>query len=163
MILVSQAKSYSFNSVGNKKSTYDQNEQLKKKTPPIGIKTPVELGSSDDGIFKMNYELKDQIRDNLSNLILTNHNERLNFPDFGANLKPLLHELATEDGDTEAMRRIQQAVAKYLPYVSLENFIMSPEDAGTSATSQIKMTITYSIPTANVTNQSLSITFNFTG
>lgn len=160
---MSQAKSYSFNSVGRKKNEYDQNEKLKQKTPPIGIKTPIELGSSDDGIFKMHYQLKDQIKDNLFNLLLTNHNERMNFPDFGANLSPILHELASEDGDNEAMRRIQVAVSKYLPYVVLENFIMTPENNDMSALAKIKMTITYSIPQANVTNQSLSLTFNFTG
>lgn len=160
---MSQAKSYSFNSVGRKKTEYDQAEKLKQKTPPIGIKTPIELGNSDDGIFKMHYQLKDQIRDNLSNLLLTNHNERINFPDFGANLSPLLHELGSEDGDNEAMRRIQAAVSKYLPYVVLENFIMTPETSEFTSLAKIKMTITYSVPQANVTNQSLSLTFNFTG
>lgn len=160
---MSQAKSYSFSSVGTKKSTYDTITAAAVVNPPIGIKTPLEVGDNADGIFKMHRNLGDQIRDNLINLILTNHNERINFPDFGANIRPILHELAAENGDEEAMRRIQRAVTKYLPFVVLENFITTPEDAGKTAQAKIKMVITYSVPRASLTNQSIGIVFNFSG
>lgn len=160
---MSQAKSYSFSSVGTKKSTYDSIVAKSVVDPPIGIKTPLEVGDNADGIFKMHRNLGDQIRDNLINLILTNHNERINFPDFGANIKPILHELAAADGDEEAMRRIQRAVSKYLPFVVLENFITTPENAGNTAQARIKMIVTYSVPRANLTNQSIGIVFSFSG
>lgn len=160
---MAQARSYSFNSVGTKKSDFDERSKAVVTAPPIGIKTPLELGSTEDGIFRMHRSLGDQIRDNLANLILTNRNERLGFVDFGANLKPILHELASEDGDQEAMRRISAAVSKYMPFVILENFIATPQDAGLTALSKIKLAITYSVPRANLTQQTLSITFNFTG
>ena len=159
---MAQAKSYNFSSVGVKKSQYDSNVQSAVIEPPIGIKTPVEIGST-DGIFVMHRNLANQLKDNLINLILTNHNERVNFPDFGANLKPILHELSSIDGDEEAMRRIQRAVAKYMPFVSLENFITTPQDSENSPNAKIRMVITYSIPRANVSNQSIGITFNFSG
>ena len=160
---VAQSKSYSFNSVGTKKDDFDRQQQAAVTSPPIGIKTPLELGSSEDGIFKMHRSLANQIKDNLSNLILTNYNERLGFPDFGANLRPLLFELSTEDGDQEAMRRISAAVGKYMPFVVLENFIMTPENAELTAQSRMKLVITYSVPRINLTDQSISITFNFAG
>jgi len=159
---MAQAKSYNFNSVGVKKSQYDSNVQNSVVEPPIGIKTPVEIGGG-DGIFVMHRNLADQLKDNLVNLILTNHNERVNFPDFGANLKPILHELSSTDGDEEAMRRIQRAVAKYMPFISLENFVTTPQDSENSPNAKIRMVITYSIPRANVLNQSIGITFNFSG
>lgn len=160
---MAQAKSYSFSSVGTKKSVYDAVTAATVVAPPIGIKTPLEMGDSSDGIFKMHRNLGDQIKDNLINLILTNHNERLNFPDYGANIRPLLHELSAENGDEEAMKRIQRAVSKFLPFVVLENFITTPQDAGASALARIKMVITYSVPRANLTNQSIGIVFNFSG
>jgi phage baseplate assembly protein W len=160
---MAQAKSYSFSSVGTKKSTYDAITAATVVTPPVGIKTPLEMGDDSDGIFKMHRSLGDQIKDNFVNLILTNHNERLNFPDYGANIRPLLHELSAENGDEEAMKRIQRAVSKYLPFVILENFITTPQDAGTTALAKIKMVITYSVPRANLTNQSIGIVFNFSG
>lgn len=161
---MAQAKSYSFSSVGTKKSTFDSLSAIAAVIePPIGIKTPIEIGDSSDGIFKMHRDLGNQLKDNLINLVLTNHNERLNFPDFGANIRPLIHELATENGDEEAMRRIQRAVSKYLPFIVLDNFIMTPETSAVSATAQVKMVITYSVPKANLTNQSIGIIFNFSG
>lgn len=160
---MAQARSYNFNSVGSKRVTVEANARLNSTSPPIGIKTPVELGEGADGIFKMHRELGDQIKDNLINLILTNHNERLGFTDFGANIRPLLSELGSEDGDEEAMRRIQAAVGKYMPFVALENFVMTPEDAGYSAQAKIRMVITYSVPRANLSNQSIGVTFNFSG
>lgn len=160
---MAQAKSYSFLSVGTKKSTYDSYPSAVNLDPPIGIKTPVELGSGADGIFKMHRNLGDQIKDNLVNLILTNQYERLSFPDFGANIRPLIHELGSSDGDEEAMSRINRSVKKYMPFVNLENFIVTPEDSEASATARVRMVITYSVPTANLTNQSIGITFNFSG
>lgn len=160
---MAQSKSYSFNSVGQKKTTYDANQSIRVTEPPIGIKTPVEIGNGDDGIFKMNRKLSDQIKDNFINLILTNNNERLGFHDFGANIRPLLFELGTEGGDQEAMRRIQSAVAKYMPFVQLENFLTQPQTSESAATAKIRMVVTYSVPRANLTNQSIGITLNFGG
>jgi hypothetical protein len=50
-----------------------------------------------------------------------------------------------------------------MPFVILENFITTPQDAGLTAMAKIKLAITYSVPKANLTQQTLSITFNFTG
>ncbi len=88
---------------------------------PIGIKTPLELDEEQSiNIFKMHYSLPDQMADNLRNLILTNHGERLALYDFGANLRPLLTDFSNKDNfDQEAMKRIKSATAKYMPFVNL--------------------------------------------
>lgn len=88
---------------------------------PIGIKTPLELDEDQSiNIFKMHYSLSDQFADNLRNLILTNHGERLAMYDFGANLRPLLTDFSNKDNfDQEAMKRIKSAAAKYMPFVNL--------------------------------------------
>ena len=160
---MAQAKSYSFSSVGTKKTQFDSTVAASVVEPPIGIKTPLELGNSADGIFKMHRSLADQVKDNLINLIMTNQYERLGFPDFGANLRPLLSELGSNDGDEEAMSRIQRAVGKYMPFVTLENFVTTPLASDDASVTRIKMVITYSVPRANVTGQSIGITFNFFG
>jgi len=160
---MASAKSYSFSSVGVKKNQFDEIRSAVVVAPPIGIKTPLELGSGADGIFKMHRSLADQIKDNLINLIMTNQYERVGFPDFGANIKPLIHELGSNDADEEAMARIQRAVAKYMPFVVLENFLTTPVESTDSSLATIKMVITYSVPRANVTGQSIGILFNFTG
>jgi phage baseplate assembly protein W len=88
---------------------------------PIGIKTPLELDEDQSiNIFKMHYAITDQMADNLRNLILTNHGERLAMYDFGANLRPLLTDFSNKDNfDQEAMKRIKGAAAKYMPFVNL--------------------------------------------
>lgn len=157
------AKSYSFSSVGIKKNKFDEITAAAVTEPPIGIKTPIELGSNGDGIFKMHRSLADQIKDNMINLIMTNQYERLGFPDFGANIRPLVHELGSNNGDEEAMARIQRAVAKYMPFVSLENFLISPIESNDSSVARVKMVITYSVPKASITGQSIGIILNFSG
>jgi phage baseplate assembly protein W len=157
------AKSYSFSSVGIKKNQFDNVNAAAATSPPIGIKTPLELGSGADGAFVMHRSLAAQIKDNLINLLMTNQYERLGFPDFGANLKPLIHELGSSDGDEEAMARIQRAVAKYMPFISLENFATSIIASNDASMSTIKLVITYSVPRAEITNQSIGIIFNFSG
>ena len=68
-------KEYSFKSVGRSKREAESREERALR-PPIGIKTPIQL-SNTDGIFSMHRDLADQVSDNLKNLILTNHGERL--------------------------------------------------------------------------------------
>jgi phage baseplate assembly protein W len=160
---MAEAKSYSFKSVGEKTIDYNTRARARITEPPIGIKTPIEIGSTDDGLLKMHRSLADQIKDNFRNLILTNKNERLAFPDFGANLTPLAFELGTEDADEEAMRRIKSAAEKYMPFISLEDFSLTNEISDTGATALIKMLITYSVPTANIANQNLLLTMRFGG
>lgn len=160
---MAEAKSYSFKSVGEKRTDYNARQQARITSPPIGIKTPIEIGSTDDGILKMHRSIADQIKDNLRNLILTNQNERLSFPDFGANLAPLAFELGSEDADEEAMRRIKVATEKYMPFISLEDFSLTNEISDTGATATVRIMITYSVPSANIVNQSLSLTMRFGG
>ncbi len=160
---MAEAKSYSFKSVGEKVTDYAARQRARITAPPIGIKTPIEIGSTDDGLLKMHRSIEGQIKDNLRNLILTNYNERLTFPDYGANLAPLAFELGTEDADEEAMRRIKTATEKYMPFVSLEDFSLTNQISDTNATAVIKMLITYSVPNANIVNQNLSLTMRFGG
>lgn len=111
----------SFKDVGIQQFGVQNNVVASTPLKPIGIKTPLELDEAQStNIFKMHYNSLDQISDNLRNLVLTNHGERLAMYDFGANLRPLLTDYSNKDNfDREAMRRIKTACAKYMPFVSL--------------------------------------------
>lgn len=150
----------SFKSVGTTRKERQENA-LDSTSLPIGIKTPLQPGG-DEGIFKMNYNLPDQIHDNIRNLLLTNWGERLGLYDFGANLRPLLSEYVSQDSfDAQAVERISAAVSRWMPYVSLENFLSEVDrNANTSSggTAVVRLTITYSIPTLNVVNRALEVT-----
>ena len=113
--------SISFKSVGDRATDSKFNREI--DPLPIGFKTPLRLGTNRSGIFDMHFKIEDQIQDNLKNLLMTNHGERLGLFDFGANLRDLTAErTAKEDFDSEAMLRIKESVAKYMPFVELDSF-----------------------------------------
>ena len=92
---------------------------------PIGIKTPLERGKrQEETLFKMHFNISDQIRDNLKNLIMTQQGERLGFPDFGTRLKEIYsnNDLTEDDIADIASREIQTSVEKYMPSISLTEF-----------------------------------------
>lgn len=126
---------------------------------PLGIKTPVQLGTNSEGLFAMNFDLANQVKDNLRNLILTNWGERLCSYNFGANLRELTTELSSkEDFDNEAMVRIKDAVNKWMSYVSLNDFSSVIDRSQNSIVAKILLTVSYDIPIANVSNKSLEVT-----
>jgi hypothetical protein len=59
-----------------------------KRNPNRGI--GIRLPFNDYNIFTLNYTTKDQIKSNLTNYMLTNKEERVFNPNFGANLIILL-------------------------------------------------------------------------
>jgi phage baseplate assembly protein W len=148
-------KKYSFKSSGAQTSL-SKSEIEPIKNPPIGIKTPIRI-SQTEGLFEMHTDLSKQISDNLRNLLLTNHGERLGFFDFGANLRPILFNLGSEDGDLEAINRIKRAVAKYMPFVSLQDFQTFVDREDNKEVAKIGIQVTYSIPRVSPAIRSLEI------
>jgi phage baseplate assembly protein W len=153
-------KIYDFKSVGfNKENTQTVEERAAfRAVNPIGIITPVQLGNDGDGIFAMHKNLLDQIKDNLKMLLRTNHGERLGLYDFGANLLPIAFNISTDTGDTDAMRRIIEAVSKYLPLIvptQFEPSVIYEEKENSIAKIGIRMK--YDIPVLGVTDQGVDV------
>lgn len=147
---------YSFRSAG-KTREQKKIEELTKSPTPIGIKTPLRLGT--DHIFEVTYSLADQVHDNLRNLILTNWGERLGLYDFGANLRPLTTEFVSQtDFDSQAIERISKAVNRWMPYVVLDTFESSVDRTSNTHTAIITITVVYSVPSLNVSTRGLAVT-----
>ncbi len=146
---MASAKVYDFLSVGERDSTYKKRSNVSQPQIPIGIKTPLEKGQETDGLFVMHKNLEDTVSDNLRNLILTNHGERLFRYDYGANLRDLAFEMGTEEGDTEAIIRIRNAVSKYLPYVNLQTFESTQMPSTYNDSSKVLVKVTYVVPGVN--------------
>lgn len=147
-------KSYSFKSVGNKVEDYLEKEEEIKL--PIGIMTPLRL-SNKYGIFDMHTDMGKQISDNLRNLLLTNHGERLGFFDFGANLGPLVFELGAESADEVAIKRIGESVKKYMPFVDLQDFQSFVDHFDNKEVAKIGVRVTYLIPALDQNLRSLEV------
>lgn len=151
-----------FKSVGDLAT--DRKFQAKVNETPIGLKTPMQFGQSNDGIFAMHFSLANQIQDNIRNLILTNWGERLGFYDYGANLRELTFELTSDQFDTEAAIRIKRAVSRWMPFIELQEF--SKEIMGRlpdQDVARVRMKITYSVPALGIANKGIEITFYIGG
>ena len=153
---------YSFKSVGESIDAYNKDRPGANEIP-IGIKTPLQIGADNSGLLKMHKSLPDQSHDNLRNLILTNHGERLGMFDFGGNLAELAFELGAEGADSEAIRRIGRAVGKYMPYVELTTFESKAEHSNNEHTAKVLLTIVYSIPKLSVKDRALQVVLYVTG
>ncbi len=150
-------KVYNFKSSGTRFSIEKGRSLERQAPPPVGIKTPVSFADKGQNFLTMNTTFAEQIHDNLVNLILTNHGERLAFPDFGANLMELTFEMQNEDGQGEAMDRIAKAVTKYMPYVVLETYKPFTEHFENKDVAKVGIQLTYGIPRLNISKKGLEV------
>ena len=128
---------------------------------PFGIKTPVDKGIlNKESLFKMNFNIEDQIEDNLKNLLLTRRGERLCFSDIGTDLKKIYSLKNKEDIEEIAMKEIQITVNKYMPFINLINFTSVEEKSNSDSEVIFKLTLDYSI--SGLSDQKRSITLNLT-
>jgi phage baseplate assembly protein W len=148
---------YNFKSVGTSFERQAEIDGRATRAPPVGIKTPVSVADSGTDFLRMNTTFGDQIHDNLINLILTNHGERLGQPLFGANLLELAFEMQSEEGNTEAMRRITQACNRWMPFVALLTFKPVVELHDNKQVAKVGVKITYSVPRIRVKERGLEI------
>ena len=154
-------KMYDFKSVGES-SVSSRVNRVTKDPRPIGIKTPLQLGDGDH-LFKMHTNLEEQISDNLRNLILTNHGERLGQYSFGANLQELTFELGSESGDQQAMERIKAAASRFLPFITLDGFATEVEYFNNKEVAKVILFITYKVLRLTGKQKGLKITLYTAG
>jgi len=149
IISTKNRREFSFKSVGTPRSSRNKQrlvDEEKKKSIPVGVKTPLRLASDNSGLLYMNKSVSDQIKDNFRNMLMTNHGERLGRPDYGANLLPLCFELASDNGDARAQERIRRATSKYFPYITLVSFEPIVENFDNEHVLRIGAKIIYKIP-----------------
>ena len=147
----------SFSNVGVRAFDTLREEAQEQSILPIGFKTPLELGQG-DSLLAMHTSISEQIADNLRNLILTNHGERLAFFDYGANLMPLASELSSmENFDSEAVIRIKTAVSKWMPFVNLSTYSSAPIYESNEHVGKIGIMIEYSVERIQVVNRRINI------
>lgn len=156
-------KTYDFKSVGQLQNTYDQQQFDTVRKTPIGILTPVSFATTDGSMFSMSYNVIDQIKDNLKNLLLTNKGERLMLNDFGADIRRLGLEMMNDDIATTAIRQISSTVGKYMPFIDLQNFETRNQASEDGNTVGIVVRVTYAVPSIGVTNQAVEVVIHAAG
>ena len=71
------------------------------------------------GVFTLNYETQEQVKDNIKNLVLTSPGERPYHLNFGVGVYELLFDNATDDVLDVIESRIYSQVEYWLPYVKV--------------------------------------------
>ena len=155
--MAQERKVYSFKSSGLKPETNDEINSPSGDLVPLGISTPLQLSANQGTLFEMHTSLTKQIRDNFKNMLATNRGERLMLGDFGANLKSLVYELGSDDGDGKAISRIASATEKFMPYISLQTFesVSEENDDGTLVKSGVR--VTYTVPELGLSEQTIEV------
>ena len=147
-----------FKNIGKSFNDFKKSEKFKINTQnkikkPIGIDFPLkEKSTLNETLFKMTYDVNDQVKVNLKNLILTRKGEYLCLPDFGTNLIQLYNSTEIEDIEEIAMDEIKKAVSLYMPYVSLENFTSNKVKNTLENTSYHEIKIDYNVEGLNKKN-----------
>ena len=101
-------------------SPLDLNKNIK-----IGVALPIDENNMNTGTDTV----KEQIKSNLINLLLTSRGERLNLPTYGVGLKNLLFEVHSEKLDSPRMNQIiDEQIKRYLPEVNLIDTYISFEE-----------------------------------
>jgi len=148
-----------FKNVGKLKSQQLQ-ENVSGSVNFFGIKTPLRYGGENDGIFALHTSLADFSADNLRNLIQTNHGDRVVLYNYGANLQPLISEFTNlQSFDDEAVVRIKNAVAAWMPFVELDTYESRVDREDNKTTAKLIITISFSVPSVEVFNRKLDVTF----
>ena len=118
------------------------------KNVKIGVAFPLD----EENMFSGTETVKEQMKANLINLLLTYPGERVNLPKFGVGLKNLLFE---QNIDLETLKiKIQNQINQYIPNIKLKDIgINTSEDKHTIF---ISLSYTYLLD-----NSSNSIQLNF--
>ncbi len=96
------------------------------KNVALGIDLPM-VGAV-GAVFKSNYFSLDQAVANAKNLLLTEPGERVMLPTFGCGLKKALFEQLTTETLINLEARIRNAFQTFLPYIFIQNLVLTPND-----------------------------------
>ena len=91
------------------------------KNVAIGVVFPLMNG----GTFQQSFTVKEQVKSNIINVLLTHPGERVNQPNFGAGLKNILFEVGIDQSEIES--RINEQLQTYVPEVNIDNILVDTD------------------------------------
>jgi phage baseplate assembly protein W len=92
----------------------------------VGIEFPLDY--SQEGFFRKTKTIRQQVKSNIRNLLLTERGERVFQPNFGSNLKSLLFEQITPTSLENVENNIRESLSTWLPYVNVNNLVVVQDD-----------------------------------
>lgn len=88
--------------------------------PNFSPKFPLNL--STEGTYDSNTTIKQVVRQNLKNLLLTAPGERIMDPEFGVGLRNYLFEQNNLSTSSIIEQNIEMQVKKYMPFIEIQSF-----------------------------------------
>ena len=106
------------------------------------------------GHYALITNLKDQVKQNFKNLLLTSPGERIMNGDFGVGLRNYLFE-SRFIVVPKIKQRIKQQVDRYMPFIRINNILFdSPADPAAAAESPIlSVEVQYDVPSLNFSGE----------
>ena len=99
-----------------------------------------------DGPYRLNKTLKEAIKQNFKNIVLTSPGERVMIPDFGVGIYNLLFENVGPATFEEIASRVAEQADAYAPAVNLVSVIFTTSDEDpTMDFNEVRVVITYNI------------------
>lgn len=159
-----------FGETTSKNSKKSIESVIEERKIPLGIATPLSLAQDDkSSLYTMNFDQLEQIRQNLKNLLLTSPGERLGRFDFGAGLRNITFEMISQNNNFETliMELMQNAVQRYMPYVSLKT--LTSENISIETTkinrplAKLLLEVNFDVPALNAKNQKIMLVLYIAG
>jgi len=128
----------------------------------LGVKLPLFVDPV-DGAYALSKDMEELAQQNLKTIILTAPGERIMVPDFGVGIRNYLFEQNTPGTQNLIRNIIEQQVARYAPYIVIEDLqVSSPQAAGSFANekdqTRLNINIRFRVPGSNIiSNLSLPI------
>tara|TARA_Y100000034_G_scaffold136566_1_gene213873 strand:+ start:1731 stop:2126 length:396 start_codon:yes stop_codon:yes gene_type:complete len=97
------------------------------------------------GFYSLNVTYKDMIRQNMTNLLLTNPGERVMDIDFGVGLRSYFFEPMTGGTYGEISDRVHSQVTKYMPFVAINHVDFHGGDDLDGTANLLGVTVRYTI------------------
>jgi len=105
------------------------------------------------GAYKNNLTIKEMIKQNVKNLLLTSPGERVMEIDFGVGIRRYFFEPLMPETYNKIATRISEQMEKYLPFVKLENISFAPKGENLANENMLTIGVSYSIQPIGETDQ----------
>ena len=96
----------------------------------ISVKFPLSLDVN-DGAYTLNKTIKESVKQNFKNLLLTSPGERIMDPNFGVGLRNFLFENSDDFTSNDIESKIREQIDIYLPFIDILRInIINAQNAG---------------------------------
>ena len=103
--------------------------------------------------YDMIDDIRDNIKQNFKNLLLTSPGERIMIPDFGVGLRRYLFELDKEVIFQEVSERIINQVGTYLSFITLTDISLAERGVQQNADETMGIIISYTLDDLGLTDE----------